>query len=214
MGRHGHHHRHGKAWGFPFFEGFSAMGGGFGNRDDFGFGGFGGDFFGGQRHGPRGPGGPRRRMFGGGELRLVLLKLIADEPRHGYELMKALEQMTGGAYSPSPGTVYPTLSLLEDEGAIAESIGAGDEGPRKAFAATDAGHAELAERAGEVEALMERLGKLGERQERHRSPELGRAFANFGRAVANRFREGKFDAATMEEIVDIIDEAAKRIERL
>jgi DNA-binding PadR family transcriptional regulator len=192
-------------------EKFAAMGG-FGNWDDFPFGG--GDFWGGHRRGPRGPGGPRKRMFGGGELRLVLLKLIADEPRHGYELMKALEEMTGGAYSPSPGTVYPTLSLLEDEGAIAESIGTGDEGPRKAFAATDAGHAELAERASEVEALMERLGQVGERQQRHRSPELGRAFANFGRVVANRFREGKFNNETLEEIVDIIDEAAKRIERL
>jgi len=188
----------------------AAMGG----WDDFPFGNFGGnfgDFFGGHRRGPRGPGGPRKRMFGGGELRLVLLKLIAEEPRHGYELMKALEDMTQGAYSPSPGTVYPTLSLLADEGAIEEQKG---KDKQKAFAATDAGRTELEEKADEVEALMERLGRVGERQERHRSPELGRAFANFGRAVANRFREGKFDHATLEEIVDIIDEAAKRIERL
>lgn len=202
---HQHTHRQRRRHSFPF----AAMGG-FGDWSDFNF----DEFFGGQRRGPRGPGGPRKRLFGAGELRLVLLKLIADEPRHGYELMKALEEITGGAYSPSPGTVYPTLSQLEDEGLIAESVGEGREGPRKAFAATDAGHAELADRASEVEALMERLGRLGERRKRHRSPELGRAFANFGRVVANRFREGKFDTRTLEEIVDIIDEAAKRIERL
>ena len=82
------------------------------------------------RGGPFGPGGPfgkdgggrrRRRMFGSGELRLVMLKLLADEPRHGYELIKAVEDLTGGSYAPSPGTVYPTLSLLEDEGAIFQS---------------------------------------------------------------------------------------------
>lgn len=214
MGKFGHHHnhRHRPRQGFPF----AAMGG-FGDWSDFNF----DEFFGGHRRGQRGPGGPgggRKRLFGAGELRLVLLKLIADEPRHGYELMKALEEITGGAYSPSPGTVYPTLAQLEDEGLIAASVAAsasgGTDGGRKAFAATEAGHAELADRASEVEALMERLGRLGERRERHRSPELGRAFANFGRVVANRFREGKFDTRTLEEIVDIIDEAAKRIERL
>ena len=93
--------------------------------------------------GPRGGGGRRRRrMFGSGELRLVLLKLVADEPRHGYELIKAIEELTEGAYAPSPGTIYPTLSLLEDEGAITQA--AGDE-TRKAYEATDAGRSELEE---------------------------------------------------------------------
>ena len=59
-------------------------------------------------------GGGRRRMFDGGELRLVLLKLIQDEPRHGYDLIKEIEELTGGAYAPSPGVVYPTLSMLAD----------------------------------------------------------------------------------------------------
>jgi DNA-binding PadR family transcriptional regulator len=186
----------------------AATGRGFGEWGDFPFGGGGWGKHG--RHGSHG--GRRGRMFAGGELRLVLLKLIADEPRHGYELMKALEELTGGAYSPSPGTIYPTLSLLEDEGAIAESDGG--EGTRKAFAATDQGRAELEEKAGEVEALIARLTGLGEREERHRSPELGRAFANLGRVLANRFRQGGLDSGALEEIVDIIDEAAKRIERL
>jgi DNA-binding PadR family transcriptional regulator len=157
----------------------------------------------------------RKRMFGGGELRLVLLKLIADEPRHGYELIKAIEELTGGSYSPSPGTVYPTLSLLSDEGAIVECIEEGEgDTSRKAFSASDSGLAELEERAEEVERLMARLSGIGERQRRERSPELGRAAVNLGRVLANKFGQGRLDSETIEEIVDIIDEAAKKIERL
>ena len=63
----------------------------------------------------------RGRMFGTGELRLALLALINEEPRHGYELIKAIEEMTGGAYAPSPGAVYPTLQMLEEEGQIKQS---------------------------------------------------------------------------------------------
>ena len=64
-------------------------------------------------------------MFEGGELRLVLLKLIADEPRHGYDLIRAIEELTGGEYAPSPGVVYPTLTLLQDMGLIEEAAGEG-----------------------------------------------------------------------------------------
>lgn len=182
--------------------GFGGWGGGFGwDESGGGLGGFGG----GARRGRRG------RLFAGGELRLVLLKLIADEPRHGYELMKALEELTGGNYSPSPGTLYPTLSLLSDEGMIAES--ADGDGNRKAFAATDAGQAELTERADEVGALMKRLSELADTSEREHSPELMRALMNLGGVLKHRVFAGKPDKETMQAIVDILDEAAKRIER-
>jgi len=80
-----------------------------------------------------GRGGGRRRMFDGGELRLVLLKLIAEKPRHGYDLIRAIEERTGGAYAPSPGIVYPTLTMLSDMGLIEEQTA---EGARKLFAIT------------------------------------------------------------------------------
>jgi DNA-binding PadR family transcriptional regulator len=196
------HGGHSARWAEAIQHKMAAMNRGFEGWGEFPFGGF-----------ERGRGGRGRgRMFGSGELRLVLLKLIADEPRHGYELIKAIEELTGGAYAPSPGTVYPTLSLLEDEGAIAESAD-GEKG-RKAFAATDQGLDELAEKADEVEALLARLAALGDRQQGRRPPELGRAFANLGRVLANRFAGGRLDAEAIEQIVDIIDEAAKRIERL
>ena len=161
----------------------------------------------------RGPGrrGRRGRMFGQGELRLALLALIADAPRHGYELIKEIEEMTGGAYAPSPGAVYPTLQLLEDEGAIKEAEA---EGAKKSFAVTEQGREELEDRKDEVEALMRRLGRHGERTTSWRSPDMFRAMGNLGSVLKNRARAGKLDEHTIKEIVDMVDEMAKRIERL
>src|ERR1700756_5735136 len=94
------------------------------------------------RHGPEGGfegrGGRRRRLFESGEFRLVLLKLIEEQPRHGYDLIRELEARSGGAYAPSPGVVYPTTTLLLDMELVAEAAG---EAGRKLFAITDAGRA-------------------------------------------------------------------------
>ncbi|MCC2109496.1 MAG: PadR family transcriptional regulator, partial [Hyphomicrobiales bacterium] len=87
------------------------------------------------------------------ELRLVLLKLISDQPRHGYDLIRAIEEMTGGAYAPSPGVVYPTLTMLEDMGHIDEQK---SEGARKAFAITAEGAAHLESNKTEVDAILAR----------------------------------------------------------
>ena len=159
---------------------------------------------------PGGRRGPRGRMFAGGELRLVLLKLIADESRHGYELIKAIEEMTGGRYAPSPGVVYPTLSLLLDEGAVEEVA---DDSPRKAFAATEAGRKELADRAEEAERLIARLTRLNDAGEGHRAPPIGRAVGNLFAALKGRAQEG-FDGETIHQVAEILDEAARKIERL
>lgn len=165
----------------------------------------------GNGDGPR-RGGRRGRMFGQGELRLALLKLVADEPRHGYELIKAIEELTGGDYAPSPGAVYPTLQLLADEGAIAEK--ADDDSARKPFMATEQGRQELADKTEEVEALFARLSEHGERQQRGRSPHLFRAMGNLANVLKIKARSGQLDEDAMNEIVDMIDEMAKRIERL
>lgn len=159
----------------------------------------------------RGRRGRRGRMFAQGELRLALLALIAETPRHGYELIKEIEDMTGGAYAPSPGAVYPTLQLLEDEGAIEEAEA---EGAKKPFAATQQGRDELDARRDEVETLMRRLGRHGERTTTVRSHDVFRAMGNLGSVLKNRARAGKLDERTINEIVDMIDEMAKRIERL
>lgn len=118
---------------------------------------FGGD----PRGGGRGRG---RRMFDGGELRLVLLKLIADEPRHGYELIRAVEELTGGEYAPSPGVVYPTLTFLEEAGYVTSQ----PDGAKKLFTATAEGNAYLAENRALAEAGLQRLTLIGEKARRIR----------------------------------------------
>ena len=163
----------------------------------------------------------RGRMFGSGELRLALLALINEEPRHGYELIRAIEDMTGGSYAPSPGAVYPTLQMLEEEGQIKPAkVKAGEDdedgSSKKPFKATKSGKAELAERADEVDELMGRLGEHGIRAEKvkAKSPDLFRAMGNLATVLKNRARAGKLDQKAIDEIVDIIDEVAKRIERM
>ena len=172
------------------------------------------------RHGPGGFGGPgwgrdgggrRRRMFVGGELKLVLLKLIADEPRHGYDLIREIEALTGGEYAPSPGVVYPTLTLLEDMGQIAEQR---SEGAKKLFAVTEAGQAELAEQAELVETLLARLAEIGKRAERTDGTPIRRSMGNLRSVLQNRLGGEEVDKEVLHEIAAIIDEAAQRIERL
>jgi DNA-binding PadR family transcriptional regulator len=162
--------------------------------------------------GGRGPRGGRRRMFGSGELRMVLLKLIADEPRHGYDLIRAVEALTQGEYAPSPGVVYPTLTMLADMGLI-EEVAA--EGSRKAFAATDEGRAHLETNAAEVEALFERLEEaFPDRKDGGSHPPIGRAIRNLMNALGHRVSHDGFDEALVHEITEILDEAAQRIERV
>lgn len=196
--RFGHHHHHQGGWhamrgrGRP--DGF---GGGFGG---FGFGAFEGERGGGRRH----------RLFDGGELRLVLLRLIGDQPRHGYDLIRAIEERTGGAYAPSPGVVYPTLTLLADMGLTGE---AESEGNRKLFAATAEGERMLADKAEEIAALMARLDALGEARGRSESVSVRRAMMNLRAVLGHRIGRDT-DAETMHAIAALIDDAAQRIERL
>lgn len=107
-----------------------------------------------RRHG----GGRGGRMFEHGDLKLVILGLLEEKPRHGYEIIKELEERSGGRYAPSPGTVYPTLTLLEDMGyAIASS----EPGGKKVYAITDEGRQYLTENRTAVDDIFDRLSELG-----------------------------------------------------
>ena len=165
--------------------------------------------------GPGGWGGPRgrrdrKRMFEGGELRLVLLKLIADEPRHGYQLIKAIEELTEGDYAPSPGVVYPTLTMLDDMGYIAEKK---SKDAKKVFEATAEGRAHLTENAEEVDDLIGKLEGHGKKQRHGQRPEIGRAIGNLMTALRNRVAHDGWNEQLLEEVIDILDQAAQRIER-
>src|SRR5688572_24978684 len=153
----------------------------------------------------------RKRMFESGELRLVLLKLIADQPRHGYELIKAIEEMTGGEYAPSPGIVYPTLTMLEDMGLIAETK---SKDTKKVYEATADGRAHPAENSAEVEELIERLEGHGQHRRRGQRHEIGRAIGHLMTALRNRIAHEGWNERLLDEVVDILDEAAQRIERV
>jgi len=198
-GRHGFNHHGRLGGGIPFALMALASG-----RDPWGPG---SDWDFNERSGRHG----RRRMFGSGELRLVLLKLIADQPRHGYDLIRAIEELTGGQYAPSPGVIYPTLTLLQDMGLIDEAEG---EGTRKNFAATDEGREHLEERADEVEALFERLQDLKPSHSGEGTAPLWRAMRNLGMAVRQRAARGNLTEETLYEAAALIDELAQKIERL
>ena len=182
------------------------------HRGGRGFGhGFGHGFGGRRGGGGRGERGERRRMFDGGELRLVLLKLIADEPRHGYDLIRQIEELTGGTYAPSPGVIYPTLTMLDDMGLIEAQQ---SDGAKKLFAITDAGRAELEENAEIVETAIARLTAVGEETQRTDSASVRRAMGNLRQVLMNRLGDRDLDNAALHDIVALIDEAAQKIERL
>jgi DNA-binding PadR family transcriptional regulator len=197
-------------WDFP--EAIIAMAGSRGGWGGGPGGGWGGEWSQWGGGGGRGRGGPRRGgMFRPGELRLVLLRLIADQPRHGYDLIQSIEEMTGGAYAPSPGVVYPTLTMLQDMGLIEERA---TEGTRKAFAATAEGEAHIAERREEVDALLDRLTEHGDRERRAGGAPISRAVGNLLSALWHRVQREGMDEATLHKIADILDEAARKVERL
>ncbi|WP_443053764.1 PadR family transcriptional regulator [Streptomyces sp. NBC_00670] len=135
---HGHGGRHGGAGrhGGPGFEGVRAAFGPFGPGGGGPHGPFGGPGFGPGPWGGRGRGGPRGRARRG-DVRASILALLKDRPMHGYEMIQEIAERSGGAWKPSPGSVYPTLQLLEDEGLIVSET----EGGKKLFSLTEQGRA-------------------------------------------------------------------------
>ena len=151
------------------------------------------------------------RMFEQGDLRYVVLRLLEEKPRHGYEIIKALEERFGGAYAPSPGTVYPTLQLLEDLGYA--RVVPGPEG-KKVYEITDEGRAYLAENRETVDSIFDRIAKLVGHFLDEPMAEVHGAFRRVGKATYGRATDAVHDEALLKSIVDILDRAAKEIEAL
>lgn len=150
------------------------------------------------------------RLLEHGDLRFVVLALVAERPRHGYEVMSELETRTGGAYRPSPGVIYPTFSLLEDEGFVRQTA---ESGGRKAYEITDEGRAALEKNRAGVDAIFSRLDEAGANSSGAR-PKLQRAMQNLGVALALRMKQGGVSEAQVDAIAAIIDEAAGKVERV
>src|ERR1043166_4128361 len=182
---------------------------------------FGGGF--GGRHGMGGGDMIRAgRMLAQGDLRLIALALIAEQPRHGYEIIKVLEDKTAGWYSPSPGIVYPTLTYLEEAGYVTAQA----EGAKKLYTITDAGRAHLDENRDFVDAVLERLAFIGERVARRRRrlgreegdddrgpsmPPLVRAALENLREVAGQQLANDAEAET--KIVEVLARAAGELKK-
>lgn len=212
---HGHGGRHGdggEAFGRAAMFGAGGFGRGF-SRDGFGGGGFGGpEGFGGGLGGPAGRGGGRRRrLFDQSELQTLLLSLIAETPRHGYDLIREIEAQSGGSYAPSPGIVYPALTFMEEQGLIALADG---ETARKSYEVTEAGRKHLEEQAQIVQLLRQRLASLAEAQDRADPAPLRRAVAGLKMAIHDHLGKSGGDRSAVLAIADIIDEAARKIERI
>ncbi|HEY1543755.1 MAG TPA: PadR family transcriptional regulator, partial [Xanthobacteraceae bacterium] len=163
------------------------------------------------------------RMLATGDLRLIALALIAEQPRHGYEIIKVLEEKTAGWYSPSPGIVYPTLTFLEEAGYVMAQA----EGAKKLYTITDEGRAYLDQNRDFVDAVLERLKKIGgkiarmrrrlgrdddgEEDERRGLPTLVRAALENLREVAGERLAN--DADTEAKLVEILARAALEMKK-
>jgi len=201
--------RHAHAGSQEWFEG------GFGGR---GFEGGGPEFGGRGRHGfgghwrgrwERGFGGGR--LFDAGDLKIVVLKLLSEEPSYGYQLMKKMEERLAGGYSPSAGVIYPTLTMLEEEGLASASTSADN---KKVYTVTPAGLAFLEENKERVAELFARLEEARGGFERGNRPEIMKAFMNLRGAVMGRVFRGTVTAEQIKKITEAINAAAKAIDEL
>ena len=172
-----------------------------------GFEGLGAEFFGGRG----GFGARRRRIFEQGDLKYVILRLLEEKPRHGYEIIKELEDRFAGAYSPSPGTVYPTLTMLEDIGYARART---DEGGRKVYEITDTGRAHLAEHSQTVDSIFDRIARFVEGFFDEPMMELNHAMRRLGRSAYSRATRDPSNSERVRRIREILDRAAAEIERM
>src|SRR2546427_12281978 len=150
----------------------------------------------------------RRRWLESGDMKYVILKLLKDNPRHGYEVMKELEEQLHGCYSPSPGTVYPTLQWLEDEGLVV----AKDVEGKKVYEITDVGRQFLEEHRDVVDDIFDRVRDAVDRVAGGAMADVNRAV---GRGVKAAYRAGwKVDEAARKRVADGLARAAEEIDGL
>lgn len=149
------------------------------------------------------------RFFDHGDLRFVVLKLIAEKPSHGYELIKAIETAAGGAYSPSPGVVYPTLTLLEELGYVTASDAGGG---KKLYTIMPEGEAFLASNEQPVRSLFERMAEAAQASAAF-SPQILRARENVKTALRLKLH-GQLTPEQIAAVAKVLDDAAQAIEAI
>jgi DNA-binding PadR family transcriptional regulator len=155
--------------------------------------------------------GGRERLFDSGDIRFVVLKLLADQPSYGYQLIKTMEERLGGGYTPSAGVIYPTLTMLEEEGLASAAT---PEGNRKVYSVTPQGLEYLAANKHRVNELFERLEETGRGYRHGRSPELMKAMHNLRGAILARVFRGNATPEQIKKITEAVNAAAKAIDEL
>ena len=163
-------------------------------------------------------GGPKRgghwrggRMFEQGGLKFVILRLLDEKPRHGYEIIKELEERSGGRYTPSPGTVYPTLTMLEEMGFASAAV---EEGGKKVYSITDAGRQHLAENKSAVDDVIERLAQVGASIFGEQMRAAHEAMGSLGRTYMHVTMHRTADPAYVTKVVEILKRASADLEAL
>lgn len=156
--------------------------------------------------GHHGHGGRRGRRLEHGDLRLLTLSLINESPRHGYELIKAIEDLTGGGYAPSPGVIYPTLTLLEELGHVSVT----PEGTKRLFSITESGKAVLDDSHGALEAVLSRLSHGPSREA---IMPVKRAVENLRMALRMKL-DSNNDPEIFRKVTGMIDDLVHQIELL
>jgi DNA-binding PadR family transcriptional regulator len=161
--------------------------------------------FGRHRGGPFG--GRGSRMFDSGALRLVVLGLIADEPRHGYDIIKALENRFQGTYSPSPGAIYPMLQMLEE----ADLVSSEQHGKKNLYSISPEGKAYLSENKADLDRINAQLDQASEEIQ---GVALGEEFRALRKSLFRQARSGEFSAGQAQKVLEILKQARKDIEGL
>ena len=162
-----------------------------------------------RAEGERGRRGGLGRFFAHGDLRLVILHLIAETPRHGYELIKEIEDRVGGAYTPSPGVVYPTLTLLEELGQVTVTPG---EGGKKLHTATEAGLQFLAANKTALDPILARIEDAKRSTVSQNAPPVLRAMENLKMALRMRLGNGALTPDQVKAVAAVLDAAATALE--
>ena len=150
------------------------------------------------------------RLFAHGDLRLVILHLIAEQPRHGYDIIKAIEDQVGGAYSPSAGVVYPTLTMLEELGYVTVST---VDGAKKLHTLTTEGRAYLDAYRPTVDALLARMAEANRTYGGGPAPQILRAMENLKLALQLRLSRGPLSDEQVNAVAAVIDRAAISVEQ-
>lgn len=155
---------------------------------------------------PRGRSG---RVFARGDLKYMILELLSEGPMHGYEVMRRLEEESGGCYSPSPGSVYPTLQMLEDQGHVVSEAADG----KRVYRITDAGRAFLDKHSRRVEDIVDRVSEFSERFTGRAMRDVTRSFVRLTQASCEGALSWAQDPEAMEALREILDRATRDVER-